>query len=419
MAKVLSGQESPNDVSSRRVFIKGAATAAVATTLIASSDVLADVLPEPKFSSVALPENSLLDEAGLLHNPPDVKTVAAWKRELRGPSPDVSRRAKLHLLIGEYDVSVREMPEDALKHFESARKIAPTTSPLHGWAWFNHAFALYMNGQYADAAESYNDLLHKTDPAPVGFDRRAAASRLRHAGACSAQHASLAELGIPRPQKLDVLCAVAGLAISLKANKMPHDKRLMKMVVRHTGRGSNERDLVNACDKLRAMGKADVKAHVLVADEEGLKALPKPVIAHVEHDHFVTVVEANEKGVAYVCVDCGAWPGGRVDLSWEQWRAMQADGYICVVKAGSEADKVLAKLLDPDAKQETVSGVRFPGVRVAMNPFRPGQTLGNIAELSAMYRGLQGHIMALAVGGPPPSFVCGQPPAYPPCPPFT
>ena len=151
--------------------------------------------------------------------------------------------------------AVREMPEDTLKHFEAARKMTPISSPLHGWAWFNHAFALYMNGQYADAAESYNDLLHKNNPAPFGFDRRVAAYRLRHTGACAASHDALSELGIPRPRKIDVLCVVAGLAISLKAHKLPSDKRLMKSMVRYTGRGSNAQDIVDACDKTAGDGQ--------------------------------------------------------------------------------------------------------------------------------------------------------------------
>ena len=405
--------------ASRRDFLKQAATtAAVATILVGSGEAFAETPPLVKTGVDDLPEGSLLDEGGMMHRPPDVKTVAAWRRELQSPTLEASRKAHLHLLVGEYDLIIREMPEDALKHFDIARKITPVNSPLHGWAWSNHAYALWMNAQYADAAESFNNLLHKTNPTPVGFDRQVAAYRLRHAGACAASHNRLSDLGIPRPQKIDTLCVVAGFAICMKALKLPYEKRLMKSVVRFTGRGSNERDVIAACDKMRAMGKADVKAHILVADEQGLKALPKPVIAHVEHDHFVTVIEANEKGVAYVCVDCGEWPGGRVDLTWEQWRALEADAYICVVKTNSEPDKVLSKVLNPNAaKDEVASGVRFPGIRVAMNPFRPGQSLGNVTELSAMYRGLLGHVTAIAVNGPSPVTICGQQRAYPACPP--
>lgn len=343
---------------------------------------------------LSLPEDTLLDDSGVMHNRPDTKTVAAWKKEIRNPLvTDPERKARLHLLLGEYDLAAREMPEDALIHFNAARALLPVTSPLCGRAVYNRAIALYLNAEYSRSATAFHNLLYHDKPALRGFPRKSAAFWLRHAGICAARHGSLAKMGIPRPQKIDVLCAVAGLAISLKAHKLPSDKRLMKSVVRYTGRGSNAQDIVDACDKLRAMGKANVKAHVLTADEEGLKHLPMPVIAHVEHDHFVTVVKADAKGVSYVCVDCGEWPGGKIDLTWEQWRALEADAYVCVVKSGSEPDRVLAKLLDPDAKsasEEAASGgVRFPGIRVAMNPFRPGQTLGSVVELSAAFRGLQ------------------------------
>ncbi len=414
-----AGSSVSSPAASRRDFLKQATAAATvaAAVLATSGDVFGEGLEPATSEGSSLPEVSLLDEGGLIHNPPDAKTVAAWKSELRNPKlKDASRKARLHLLVGEYDLAVREMPEDAIRHFESALSLVPAESPLCGRAAFDRAFALYRNAEYRNAAAGFYSLLHHDKPLLSGFSRQHAAYWLRHTGACAAQHDALAKLGIPRPQKIDVLCAVAGLAISLKAHKLPSDKRLMKAVVRHTGRGSNAQDIVDACDKLRARGKADVKAHVLVADEEGLKALPMPVIAHVEHDHFVTVVKADAKGVSYVCVDCGEWPGGRVDLTWEQWRALEADAYVCVVKTGSEPDRVLARLLDPDAKpaqSASGGGVRFPGVRVAMNPFRPDQSLGSVVELSAMLRKLQGHVAAVPVA----SFVyCGYSQSGPSCP---
>ena len=155
------------------------------------------------------------------------------------------------------------MPEDALAHFTAAKSLTPVTSPLHGWAAFDGAIALYMNGQYRESATAFHDLLHHDKPALRGFPRRYAAYWLRHAGACAAGHEALAKLDIPRPRKLDVLCGVAGVAISLKSLGLPSNKAMVMRHVRSTGRGSTAQDLVDGCDKLRASGIANVRAHVL------------------------------------------------------------------------------------------------------------------------------------------------------------
>ena len=59
-------------------------------------------------------------------------------------------------------------------------------------------------------------------------------------------------------------------------------------------------------------------------------ALPKPLVAYVEHDHFVSVVRADQRGVSYLCSDCGPWPGGRVDLTWRQWHLLEGGLYAAV-----------------------------------------------------------------------------------------
>ncbi len=102
--------------------------------------------------------------------------------------------------------------------------------------------------------------------------------------------------------------------------------------MRVTGRGSSDKDVVAACEKL-----GDVTATVYRGDEATLRALPKPLIAHVEHDHFVAVVKADKTGVTYSCSDCGTWPGGRISLLWEQWRAMDTSEVLSIARRAPES----------------------------------------------------------------------------------
>jgi len=111
-------------------------------------------------------------------------------------------------------------------------------------------------------------------------------------------------IGIPEPARLDPLCGAAGLAVCLRGLGLPYDRPRVVAACRPTGEGSSLRDLVDACPKLGASGRP------VTADDRGLKALPKPLVVHVEHDHFIAVVRADARGVGYVCSDCGCWPGG-------------------------------------------------------------------------------------------------------------
>ena len=142
-------------------------------------------------------------------------------------------------------------------------------------------------------------------------------------------------MGIPRPPSLDTICGAGGLALCLRALKLPYDKKHVLANVRVTGRGSTLQDLLNACPKLGVNGYA-----VTITGKEALLTLPKPLVVHVERDHFVGVVEANDKGVVYQCTDCGRWPGGRVAVTWEQWEAMTPGAALCVTLPGTQTDQI-------------------------------------------------------------------------------
>ena len=139
-------------------------------------------------------------------------------------------------------------------------------------------------------------------------------------------------------------------AASLRVWGSPSDKRAVAARCRITGEGSNLHDLADAGRKL------GVSVRLVSADETGLMRLPKPLIAHVEQDHFVSAT-APTRAASRICVrNCGPWPGGRVNLTWTQWRAMAPNAYGVVVKPGSAWDHALAALSDPRRKLSSRSG---------------------------------------------------------------
>ena len=172
----------------------------------------------------------------------------------------------------------------------------------------------------------------------AGYDPRTCALWYRHAGACAGYHLQHAQLGIPEPSQLDPQCGIASVAAALRALSLPYDRKTLLAACRVTGEGSTMSDLVDGGKKL------GVVLRPVSADDRGLMALPKPLVAYVEEDHFVAVVRADRKGVCYLCSDCGMWPGGRVDLTWKQWHTLNPGVYATVTKAGSEWDEALAAL---------------------------------------------------------------------------
>jgi RHS repeat-associated protein len=277
---------------------------------------------------------SLLDEVGRFTQSVSDSDFVSWKRELKLSDPPHERMALLHVWLGEYELAKNQEPEKAIWHFRQARRLLPSSHSIAGLAQYDTAVALHYEGAYAESATAFKAIL--TSKTPVrGFDRRTCALFLRHASACAGYHAQRAKMGIPEPKRLDPLCGVSQLAICLRALGMPYDKASASKYCNYTGEGSSLQDIADACKKLGLNGRA------IKADEKGLIALPKPLIAHVEHDHFVTVVRADKSGVSYICSDCGPWPGGRVDLTWKQWRALEAGLYFSIAKPGCANDRLL------------------------------------------------------------------------------
>jgi RHS repeat-associated protein len=290
---------------------------------------------------------TLLDEVGYLSHPVPAVEWRGWKTELLTSHPTASRAALLRIELGEYALAQDEQPELAIQSFRQAQSLVKKNDPLYGLAAYDSAIAICRMGAYEQAAQAFHHLLGEK---LTGFPIATCAFWYKHTSACAGYHAEHAALGIPEPTRLDPLCAAAALAASLRSFGLPYDKKVVLGHVLVTGEGSNLQDVINAGPKL------GVNVRPITATDKGLMALPKPIVAYVERDHFVSVIAADKKGVSYLCSDCGPWPGGEVDLTWKQWHAMAPGIYGVVTRPGSLWDQAI---------QEVLSGKKAPAVKVA------------------------------------------------------
>jgi RHS repeat-associated protein len=323
-------------------------------------------------------ERTLLDEVGRLAHEVPQGQVEGWKRELKTGAAKGLRAGWLHLWLGEWELARSEEPLHASWHFRQAQRLVPPLERVYGLAVYDQAISLFYQGRYERASESFEHLLR--DKAGLrGVDRRQAAFWLRHARACWGYHVERKKLGITEPERLDPLCAAAGLATCLQALGMPFDKKTVLAACRVTGMGSNAQDLLDASKKLGLSGR------LITADERGLKALPKPLVAYVEHDHFIAVTGASAKGVTYFCSDCGCWPGGQREVTWKQWRAMEPTVYFSVARKDSPEDRLLSTAV--------VARGKAPGVKLAVNgPGKGAAGLSGLGRLQTLVGALRGHV---------------------------
>lgn len=299
---------------------------------------------------------TLLDQVGLLTRPVPAAQVASWYAEKGVGHVAPARAALLNLWMGEWELAHNQHPQVARPLFRQARILSRRSDSLYGLASYDDAIALFYEGDYAEATAAFSHLV-TSQSGLGGYDRRDCALWLRHASACNAYHVARAKLGIPEPPRLDPLCGVAALAACLRSLGMPFDKQTLLHASHVTGEGNNMSDVADAAKRLGA------SAYSVSADEHALMQMPLPMVAYVEHDHFVALVRADKSGVSYLCADCGPWPGGRINLSWAQWRQMNPGLYLAVTKPGSEWDKRIAT---------AQSGQPAPIAQVAMADF-PGK----------------------------------------------
>jgi len=327
---------------------------------------------------------TLLDEVGHLARPVDAAQVSGWKQELRSSRPASARAATLHLWLGEWELAQNEQPETALRHFHEARARLAHADRLYGLVSYDTAVALFKEGAYADSEDAFSRLL-APKAAQHGYSRKNCALWLRHAAVCAGYHAERSAQNIPEPPRLDPLCGAAALAASLRALGRPSDKKTLLAACRVTGEGSSLSDIRDAGRKL------GVSVDALTADDQGLIALPMPLVAHVEHDHFVALIRADKRGVSYLCSDCGPWPGGRVDLTWKQWHLLEPDVYCAVSIKNSPWNQAVTAL------PTTPHGIVPAGVQVASVGRLP--RLGRSLEVALHLSRLGKHVLRYDWGG--------------------
>ena len=312
---------------------------------------------------------TLLDEVGHLAYPVAASQAGGWKAEIKKPSLAADRVALLHVRLGEWELAQNQHPRAALYHFQAAQKLVSVTNPLYGQAAYDSAIATYYEGAYQEASDAFKELLKPRTPF-VGYDRRRCALWLRHATAGAGYHQDRANHGIPEPPRLDPFCGAAALAACLRSLALPSSRNRVIHACRVTGEGSTMADIL-------ASGKnLDVSIHTLSLDDRGLLAVPKPLVAYIEHDHFVALIRADKKGVSYLCSDCGCWPGGKVNLTWKQWHMLDPGLYALVCRKESAWDKTFV------AAEYTAHS--RPSVQVA--------TVGNLSNL------LASHVRSLSAG---------------------
>ena len=279
---------------------------------------------------------TLLNEEAYLTRSIAPVDIQAWVKE--SAVAKKPRRARLLIQIGEVELANQE-PAKAQSYFDRAAGLLPVASPDRGLARFDTALALFFQGRFSASRLAFR---HAAGSSLKGVDQRLATLYARHAAACQGYHEQHSELGIPEPPFLDPLCGVSSVAVCLKARGLPYSRSFVEKQIPYNGEGSSMAQLASALPSVGLFGR------MVSANDVGLRLLPKPLVAHVEHDHFVAVVKADREGVSYVCSDCGPFPGGRVDLDWKQWHAMEADRYLVVAPTGSPQAQAIANLPTSD-----------------------------------------------------------------------
>ncbi|MBL8086477.1 MAG: hypothetical protein JNM85_00210, partial [Chthonomonas sp.] len=272
-------------------------------------------------------QGSLLDEVGRLNYRVSAEQVAIWKSE-------ATPLARLRL--AELTLSGYRDPRGAEYRFAQIISSPDTSREVAGLAKRGKAFALHFQGRYREAAQYLRRLVSSSAGVPstrelVGF--------MRHAEACAGYHEAHDRLGIFQPGKLDPLCGVRSVAKAVTRFGGSYNETAAAKVVRHDGFGSDLKDIVKG---IQAFGYEPV---IITGNERAVAEMPMPVIAHVEHDHFITVTSASRASVTYWCVDCG---GDQV-VTWDQWHAMEPDVFVSVVRPGSAEAQLISAAFDPGA----------------------------------------------------------------------
>lgn len=277
---------------------------------------------------------TLLTPAGTLARSLPEYQLKRWHREIALTQVAPERKAVLHLWLGEYELGNNREAKKARTHFDRALVLATKGSLVSGLARVDRAMALFYEGDFTQAERAFTNLT-RLKIVERGVDRQSCLQWLRHVQAWAGQHRYHAQQGIREPLKLDPYCGVMALSSCLKAQRCDLSRKQLLKICPISGRGSSDKNLVAAAQTL------GFRALKLKTNEQGLIALPKPLIAYVEHDRFVTVLHADQNGIEYTCCDCGSQ-----HLTWKQWRLLEANPCITVTRPGTTEDVWLMDILE-------------------------------------------------------------------------
>ena len=344
---------------------------------------------------------TMLNDIGYLKSTPSPALIRSYAAELKSGHIRSGRAAELHLWLGEYKLAHDSAPASAEVEFQASEAISSKETWTHGAAQYDEGLALFYEGAYGDAARSFYHLLH-SGPA-IGFSRVSCMLMWKHAGAAAEYHLQRSRMGIPEPPRLDPNCALAAVATCARHLGLASDFASIKRVCKVTGEGSNLHDVVEAGQKL------GLSSYPVISDDVGLIHLPKPLVAYVEHDHFIAVTTADKTGVTYLCSDCGAWPGGEVHLTWKQWRMMDAGIYAVLVHPKSKADAQVAYALSTETLKPISTGqnvaVATGGFHSSRLPILSHHIMPMMGEFGDAHDLLSGHVTRFIAAGTLPG--CG------------
>jgi len=303
--------------------------------MLASGEAIA--FPELKLE----PGVSLLDDIAHPKCPIKASVVEEWKSEL-SRSPKNDRRVRLLVQLGESEIAAH-WPSRAEKYLSEASRLASSTNPDGGLAQFDLALTTYFQGKYAAACAQFQDIL--THP-KMGLDLRQAQSYFRYVRMAKGYHEAHAKLGIPQQPAIDPLNGPNAVALALEALGVQKSTEEIRSTIPFNGEGTNIYDIQ------QSLGRLGVEGVPLVLSEVGLQEVPKPVLAQVESDHIVTILDANTNGVTYATSGPGHAQSFEHVATWQQWRAMEATQYLAIATEGST--ELLAMRNLPTEREQSV-----------------------------------------------------------------
>lgn len=311
---------------------------------------------------------TLLNDFGALNRAVSERDRTSWENELKRSDLPAARRGRLLIQLGEHDLS-KQQPDLALARFAEALKSVSAGSPEQGLAKYDQAYAYYLSGRYEDAQRAFGSLLRT---GLSGFDRKTAQLRASRASARVASRSRLRNLGVPQPTRIEPMGGAKALSASLQQIGADREAAEALRTVKRTGEDSVPGDLVQAAESL------GLEATSVYGGRKGLEALPKPLVAQMNGERYLTVTRTDAKGVVFKVSDLGKTEPKQVRVDWKAWESMRPTAYVAMARRGTAEALALSSFESaPDAAHRHVLLANIKG---ATSP-----VLERAEELLALY----------------------------------